>query len=360
MWPFLEKYFSTIKSILPEKSVEPSIGLDIGTTECKFIQIQKTAQTYEWMSLAIEPINKDDVVGAVKRGLHQLGAGHSKSVYTSLFGRGTLIRHINFPRMSLEDLKNSFAIEADKYFPFPQDQIYTDCCILDPQGKGKQMSVMAAAAKRDLVNGRLKLLRDLGLQVNGIVLNPVALANVVNVLGWENNFEASKSIKASESSELVAIFDMGNSLSNLSLIRDRQLCFTRDIYIGGKDLTVSLVTATGVGVKEAEELKCDPGARQAEVMAAYESVLMNMAQEIHLSFDYYTTEKGGEVKRLFLTGGGANVPGLAEALSKMIDIEVKCWNPLQMLKSSTSSVETLDKQSMRMGAALGLALYHYD
>ena len=114
--------------------------------------------------------------------------------------------------MSLADLRNSFNIEADKYFPFARDQIYIDCYILDPLGKSKDMAVMAAAAKKELIDKRIKLLTDLGLQVDFIGINPVALANVINVLGYGDKEEKNTGI---------ALLDMGDSVSNLIILVNR-------------------------------------------------------------------------------------------------------------------------------------------
>ena len=125
----LQKYFSTIKQFLPSEQKTSAVGLDIGTGECKLVELAKADNQFELVSWAIEPINNGDVNTAIQKILGELTTPCS-SLYTSVFGKGTLIRYIDMPKMSLDDLKSSFEIEADKYFPFAQDQIYTDCYIL--------------------------------------------------------------------------------------------------------------------------------------------------------------------------------------------------------------------------------------
>jgi len=347
MYSFFEQYFQTIKRFIPSKKEGASAGLDIGTGECKLVQLSKEGGELVLLNWAIEPVKNGDVLSTIRTMLDQLGEPCT-SLYTSVFGKGTLIRYINMPRMSIDDLRNSFAIEADKYFPFAQDQIYTDCYILDPESKEAQMSVMAAAAKKELVDQRVKLLEDLGIQPNFIGINPVALANIINVMGNDQKKDAAA----------VAILDMGNSVSNLTIMVDKSPWFTRDIFLGGRELTKRISNTLGISFDEAEQLKSQPQERLEEVTSACEAGITNIVRELRLSFDYFMTERNREISTLLLTGGGSMLKGIEEIFARNLDITVQNWNPLTSLKmSSNVSKEEVDKKSLKLGVALGLALY---
>ncbi len=349
---FLNKYFALIKQFISTKEAGSSVGLDIGNSDCKFVQIEKNGDAFELLHWGIEPISNDNLEATLKRILDRLESPYS-CVYTAVSGKGTLIRYITMPRMPLDDLRNSFAIEADKYFPFSQDQIYIDCFVLDPQGKDKNMAVMAAAAKKELVDQRVQLLTKLGIQTDFVGVNAVALANGLHVLG------AGDSAKGVDS--VVAFFDMGESVSTLTILVDKLPRFTRDIFIGGRDFTKMISNVLGVGLEEAQRLKQDPADKAEQVLAACESSLMNMIQELKLSFDYFTTEKNCEIKYLLLTGGGSLLNGIEATLEKAFEIKVGIWDPVTFLKlSSNLSREEFHRQSIRLGVATGLALYQYD
>jgi len=351
----LETYFSTIRRFLPSEQRASAVGLDIGTGECKLVELSKSKDTFDLINWAIEPIHNGDVKAAVKKVLGQL-ASPCKSLYTSVFGKGTLIRYIDVPRMTLEDLKSSFDIEADKYFPFAQDQIYTDCYILDVKEKEKTMSVMAAAAKRELVDRRIKLLAELGMPAEFIGLNPIALANVLNVLGIGRKEDGKK-----EENSTVALLDMGESVSSLTIVADKLPRFTRDIFIGGRDFTKSISNALGISFQDAEQLKRDPGKRLEEVIRTYDAAVMNMTQELRLSIDYFATEKNREISELLLTGGASMLEGITEVFEKNLEVKVSRWNPVATLKMASGvSTEDIEKKSLKLGVALGLALYQYD
>ena len=326
--------------------------MDIGSTDCKFVQIQRKGNAFELLNWGIEPVIQDNVEASLKKILDRLEPPYA-GVCTAVAGRGTLIRYIAMPRMSINDLRNSFAIEADKYFPFAQEQIYTDCFILDPQGKDKSMAVMAAAVKKELVDQRVQLLTKIGIQTDFVGINPVALANGVYVLGTG---------AAGQEESVMALFDMGESVSNLTVLVDKLPRFTRDIFIGGRDYTKVISNVLGVNTEEAEKFKRQPGDKSEQIVSACESAIMNMVQELRLSFDYFTTERNHEIKKMLLTGGGSMLNGIEAVLAKAFDIKVDRWDPLGFLKLSPalSADEELRRQSIRLGVAVGLALYRYD
>jgi len=352
MHPLLEKYFSLIKRFTPSKTTEEgsSVGLDIGVSGCKLVELKKSGNAYDLMNWAIEPVKSANFTAAVQKVLSNV-QNPVHSVYTSVHGKGTLIRFIEMPRMSIDELRNSFDIEADKYFPFSQDQIYTDCYILDPQGKGKQMPVMAAAAKREMIDDRMNLLVDCGVESDYISINQIPLANIVNVM--DSGEEGEESV--------VAILDIGESVSSLMIVVDKFPRFTRDIYIGGRDFTKRIGNALDLSFDEAEKLKCNPGKKLEEVTNACESAVMSMVQELRLSFDYFSAENNISIKELFLTGGASLTEGLSDAFDNNLDVKSQVWDPLKSFNiDSKVSADEIKKNAHRLGVALGLSLYHYD
>ncbi len=350
MASILDQYFNFVRRLIPQEVQENAVGLDIGSGECKLVEIKKTGNTFQLLDWAVEPVKNENVAKTIKLIMERL-KNPCKALSTAVFGKGTLIRFIDMPRMALQDLKNSFSIEADKYFPFPADQIYTDCYILDPEGKGKQMAVMAAAAKKEIIDARVKFLTDLGFQVHFIGINPIALTNVVNVLG----------IRKENDQAAVALLDLGESISNLTILVNRLPRFTRDIFVGGRDFSKRISNALNITIEEAEKLKRNPQPRLDEIMSACETIIMNVVQELRLSFDYFCTEKNQEIAELFLTGGGSMLDGITMLFEKNLEIKTTLWDPLGSLSIDPNlSKEELQKNSFKLGVTLGLALYQYD
>ncbi len=348
--PFLKQYLNVVNHWIPSASQGSSIGIDIGVNECRFIEIIKLNQSFEVLGWACESMAEEDI-GSVFKKILAKAKYPSKSPYVAVYGKGTLIRYISLPRMSLFDLKKSFIIEAERYFPFPSDQIYTDCFILDPKEKTKQMLALVAAAKKDLIEERIKLLSGLGLQPFFVGINPIALANAFHVLGesQEENKDSS-----------VALLDIGETVTSLIIFKNRLPWFTRDIFLGQQDILKKISHEQKISLPEAERLATS-AEKTENWLALCETEIMQIVQEVRLSFDYFTTEKNQEINRLLLTGVAAKIRGLSELLEKNLEIKVSLWDPLIQLKKTSESLASLtEKDSLKMGVALGLALYQYD
>ncbi|MFA5089261.1 MAG: type IV pilus assembly protein PilM [Candidatus Omnitrophota bacterium] len=359
MSKWLDKYLSGIKKLLPEKSSESSVGLDIGVDSCKMVEIVKSGNSFELINWAIEPIVNNDKKAVIKRIMSKL-KNPSRAPFTGVFGKGTLIRYIDMPKMSIEDLRKSLSFESDKYFPFAKDQIYTDCYIQGTNERENKVSVLVAAAKKEIIDERVRLLIDLGLQSEFIGVNPIALANVFHSLGHCDQSQKEAVTGKVDPSAALAVLDMGETVSNLMILQNNMPRFTRDIYIGGKELSQRISNALGVSLEEAERIKRNPAGKKEEILNTSESSLLNLIAEIRLSFDYFTTEHNCHITKMFLTGGSSMLEGIIEFFNKNLEITAEKWDPLACLKlSSAVPLSAVKNDAGRLGVALGLALYQY-
>lgn len=349
----LQKYLTIVQRFIPQAETKPLVGLDIGTDSCKIVELVRKADRYQLTHWAIEPIVNGNVKESVKKVIGKVSdSGRTPAV--AVFGKGTLIRFITMPRMSLEELKSSFALEADKYFPFPQDQIYMDCYILDNKGKENKMSVLIAASKKELVDSLVKTLGEVGLHPEIISLNSIAVANALGALGFKPN---GQNAAEPEKSSAVAVLDMGGEVSNLTILIDNLPRFTRDMFIGGQDLTKSISRTLGISAEEAEKLKGQPGEKLPDILSAIDSVLMDLVSEIRLSFDYFMTERNISVPLLVFTGGGSKMSGVMDALGKQLEIKVMRWDPADLVDLGPDvSKEAVAANAGKLTVALGLAL----
>jgi type IV pilus assembly protein PilM len=351
----LQKYLTIVQKFIPQSETKPLIGLDLGTNSCKVVELIRKGDKYLLTNFTVEPIVDGNPKDTIKKTWEKIAVS-GKSPATAVFGKGTLIRFITMPKMSLEELKSSFALEADKYFPFPQDQIYMDCYILDNKGKENKMSVLIAAAKKELVDVRVKMLTELGLNPELITLNSIAVANAVGTLGYKQEGPVGPAA-APGTSSAVAILDMGGEVSNLTILIDNVPAFTRDIFIGSQEITKNISRSLNISLEEAEKLKFQPGDRASEIVNASDSILMDLVSEIRLSFDYFVTEKNTPVPILLFTGGGSLLGGILDFLAKHLEVKVMRWDPIEAVELGPAvSKEAIASQGSKLTVALGLAL----
>ncbi|MEW5895480.1 MAG: type IV pilus assembly protein PilM [Candidatus Omnitrophota bacterium] len=346
-----EQYLAFVKRFIPEPMIRSSVGIDIGLTSCKMVEVRHRGNTIELVRWGIEPCNGSPEQ-AVKKILERAGQ-QTVSPSTAVHGKGTLIRYVELPRMSPEELKKSFSYEADKYLPFNADQIYLDCLILDPKSKRTKMTVMIAAAKKEIINERIELFKKIGLTPDFISLNPIAMANVINTLGIDGN----EPDKVGESKEALAIVDIGEKVTNINIIYGGLPRFTRDIFTAGADFTKQISNVLKVSMEEAESLKCNPGSRKDEVVKVCESVALNLISDMRLSLDYFVTENNVPVKKILLAGGMSLFDGMTSLFNNYLEIDVVQWDPFEHVAVPVGMKEEIKKVSSQLGAALGLALY---
>lgn len=356
----IDTYLSFIKSLIPEKKVDkPSAGLDIGTHSCKLVEIIPLEDSFAILNWAIEPIGEAGAAEAVKKLLSKSNI-QVKNPATAVSGQGALLRYIDMPKMPLADLKKSIEIETDRYFPFVRNQVYSDCSILSAAKEGK-ISVLVAAAKKDIIDQRIHLLLSLGLDVDFIGMNPIAIANVLRIMDQGKKTTGSSPSVKPEKPEAVAVLDLGDTISSVVIVKDNVPQFTRDIFIGGKELNKRISNVFGLSMPEAAVIKCNPQDKLEGILSACDFVLMNLVSEARLSLDYFFEETNTPISKLFLTGGTSLFPGVVDFFAKNLEMTVERWNPLASVKLLTGETnDEINKNANQLGVALGLALSRND
>ena len=341
-----DQYLLLVNRLIPKPLAPSVIGIDIGTSSIKAVELGQAAGGFEIRHWAIEPLAGNDTKSVLKKIGERLQFNNQLLV-SAVSGKGTLIRYVDLPRMPLEDLRKSYVFDLDKYFPFDPKSICTDCSILDPESKDKKMLVLLAAVKREIVDERLKLFKEAGFELNRVTINSIATANAFNRLGPQ----------VTASGKAKAVLDIGGSASCLMIFKDSSPRFARDIFVGSQEWTKEIANALGVDETHAEAIKRQPGEKSAQVIEACDMLINHLITEIRLSMDYYMTEKNIQVDELFLGGGGSLLKGIADVFGKNLGLPVKIWNPLVSVRLNTPAVsEDIQTYAAQFGVALGLGL----
>jgi len=154
---------------------------------------------------------------------------------------------------------------------------------------------------------------------------------------------------------------MGEKYSDIVSINNGKVYFTRAMSVGGESLTRAISVNLGLDMASAEEYKKAYGMKGVElegkIKAAIQPVFTSMAEEIRRALVAFREEQGKAADLLVLSGGGANLPGLAEELTKILGIEVQVIQPF--LKTDTTKITApldLNSEGCRFTLAAGLAL----
>lgn len=323
-----------------------SFGLDIGTQAIKYVKLRlNNKDSAQICGFDLEPAGTD--LEAIIRKIKQ--SQGVDSVNISVSGPSTVIRHVNFPKMNENELRQSLKFEAQKHIPFSVDEVHLDGYILKSDLPDNKMLVLIAAVKKDFLNLRLKLFEDAGLKVNIVDIDSLALSNAFNF-----NYSAEENQKY----KALALLNIGSSVSNLDILENGLPRLSRDIHIAGNNFSQKLVEVFNIDFKSAEELKINPdNERSKAISAAIETVFANLAASIRTSFDYYESQGTTTVSKIFLSGGGSKFVGLKDMLGNLLGIEVECWNPFRKITVAQDiDSQKLNSLSSQLPVAVGLAL----
>ncbi len=357
------------------------VGLDVGTSSVKALQLKQSANQWQMTAYGIIDLpkhiqeNKDPelknamVAEAIKKMLKESGI-KSKNVVTSLSGDAVIVRYVKLPFMTAEQLRTGIAHEAEQYIPLNIDQVILDFQILgEVQEEGQKMiEVLLVAAKIDIVDQHLKMLKAAGLTPELIDVDAFAL---------ENAYEASR-LEPSE--ETVALINVGATLTTVNIVEGATTRFTRDVTVAGNDFTREIMKEFNLDFTEAEELKRSHGAisvdeddfsltalpdkddRVLRMSDTMTPVLNKLLGEIRRSFDYYETQSRKKtVERIILSGGSARLKNLNRFLANKLGIPVEHMGVFRNIESGkTRDAEQLADREFQLGVCTGLAMRRPD
>jgi type IV pilus assembly protein PilM len=315
----------------------PWVGLDAGTYSVKIVASHGgVGGARYWCAEAplmglrdeIDPkVSPERIAQAIAQCLDQGGASARalKGISLGISGQGVIIKQIALPLLDESEVGPALRFEARKHLPFDPQTMIIDYQILARFPTERKLEVLLAAVGREHAERQLEPLKILGVEPDILDATPLALANAV-VQGVELGSEAQ------------VLLDIGKASSHLTVYQRGQPFFARRFDFGGRNITRAVAVDTDVPFEEAEEWKLalggeKPGFRvdwsSAEMQAVQDCLRRELVEELHRTFAFYRTQAQlGELSRLWVSGGAARLPGLADRLGELLGVPVTLFDPL--------------------------------
>jgi type IV pilus assembly protein PilM len=316
-------------------------GLDIGSSSIKLAEIDESSKGTLLKSFSSLPLARGVIVdgavveeGALTATLKELlkaSGCKRRNVALSISGNAVIIKKVNLPQMTEEELTVLIHDEATKYLPFDDlADIYYDFQITgDNPNNSSQMEVVIVAVKKDVVEGYKDAVLSAGLTPVIMDVDSFACEAV-----YEQNYEFEGEGEEDQTNILINI---GASITNINVIKGDTSVFTRDFHIGGDSITEALAASLGVSFEEAEKAKIEGQGEDEQSKEFFREGLVvhadTICSEIERSIDFYRTTFGfEEIKGIFLSGGGALVPGLDKDLERRLGVAVEFMDPFKKIQ----------------------------
>jgi len=336
------------------------VGLDIGSSALKLVELRERKGEYYLQRLGIEPLSPEAIVDGsimdsslVVDAIHKLNeqtATKATNYATSLSGHSVIIKKISLPAVSQEELAESIQWEAEQYIPFDINDVRLDYVVLSEGEPGRDnMEVLLVAVKRDKVNDYVSVISQTGKTAVLVDVDAFALQNC-----YEVNYDL-------DPLKVVALVNMGASVTNINILARGQTVFWRDISFGGNQFTEALQREYNLAFEQAERLKRGEAVDRytaADARPVLDTVSAEMASEIQKTFDFFAaTSSEGPVDELVLAGGCSLTPNLEQVLRERFGVPTELMNPLRRVhyKEGDFNAAWLKSVAPMMAIAVGLA-----
>jgi type IV pilus assembly protein PilM len=337
------------------------VGLDIGSSAVKAIELKPAGKGYKVAAFGSEPVPPDSivdgaiidgtaVVDAIRRVFDSRGI-KTKEVAASLSGNAVIVKKITLPAMTEAELGESIYWEAEQYIPFDIQDVNLDYQILhrgDAGGKSS-MDVLLVAAKKEKIADYTGVIGQAGRTAVVIDVDAFALQNA-----YEVNY-------GTEPGAVVVLLNVGASATNINILEGDQSVFTRDLSTGGNAYTEALQKELNLPFEQADQLKrglAVDGVAFDDARPVLRAVTENVVLEVQKTFDFYKASAPSDrITRIVVSGGTSRAEGFTEMVSERFQAPVESFDPFRKVAFDAGKFNLdLAEVAPTAAVAVGLAL----
>ncbi len=338
----------------------PAVGLDISADAVRFIELEHKGGQLEVTRYA----SRNFPLGIIREG-HVEDKKRLQDVIAALaleykltFANVSLpeeqayLANMRIPRVAPGEIRDAIELSLEEHVPISGADATFDYIVIGegaPQRK-ETIDVVVSVLPRSAVEGYLEIFHGTGVTPKAFEFESQAMARSIIPKGDNGTF---------------MVVDIGKMVTDIFVAAHGVVQFSASLDIGGHNMTQAIEKALKIGYDEAEALKIKHGliggAKEEELRAAMLSVVGDLRTRLLRHYSYWQTHHGdkvgGNIETVYLTGGGANLRGVAEYLGMSLDVKVRIANPWVNVCSFERYVPPLSAQeSHGFTAAIGLAL----
>jgi len=343
----------------------PLVGIDISSTAVKLLQLSLSGGRYRVEHYAVETLPPNAVVEkniveveavgeAIRRAVQRSGT-KSKFAVVAVAGSAVITKVIQMPSdLSEDDLEDQVELEANQYIPYPLEEVNMDFEILGPVKEAPEvMNVRLVASRSDNVDMRVAALELAGLTAKIVDVEAFAMENAMKLVA--DQLDVSKD-------GIVAVVDVGATMTTLIVLRMGSTIYTREQVFGGKQLTDEIMRRYGLSYEEAGQAKRQGGLPESYEIEVLEPFKEAIVQQVSRSLQFfYGNSEYSRVDRIVLAGGCASISGVSEMIEDQLGVPTSIASPLaNMSLAPKVQSQTLGADSPSLMIACGLALRSFD
>ena len=348
-----------------EKKAKPVLGLDISSTSVKLLELSRHGDRYRVETYAVRAlppnavveknINDQEAVAEVIKAMVKQSKTKLKHAAVAVAGSAVITKVIDMPAgLSDDAMETQISLEADQYIPFPLEEVAID---FEVQGESPrnpdQVEVLLAACRRENVEMRANVLELADLTPEKVD---------VEAYSMERAYELIADQLEDQDGQVVAIIDVGATMTTLSVLVDGKTVYTREQLFGGKQLTEEIQRRYGLSMEEAGLAKKQgglPDDYESEFLGPFkEAVVQQVTRSLQF---FFSASQYNDVDYIILAGGVASMDGLVGLIEEKLGTQTVVANPFAgMSVSSRVNAVALANDAPSLMIATGLAMRSFD
>jgi len=228
---------------------------------------------------------------------------------------------ISIPTLTDSELASSINWQAQQYIPIPAEQLVLNYQVLfRPEKKDaatQEMRILLAGLKKDDFDNLTATYKQAGLEPT--VLETESISILRHLPGD----------LAPDSSSMILNFGAGGI--DIVIVRGSEIAMAISHQTGSMMITRALMNTFNLTYDKAEEYKKAYGldARQAEgkIAQAIVPIIQTILGDIKNTLTFYNQKNPAQaINRIFLGGGGSQMPGFPELLAANLNLEIRALN----------------------------------
>lgn len=338
------------------------LGIDLSATAVKILQLSKNGAQYtiegygrallpEGAMEGYEVKDAQAVVTCIKTLLTTAGFT-CKQVAIAVPEASAISKVIQLNEgLSDAEMEELVVMDAEKYIPYPIDEVNLDFSVIGPSLKNSLMQdVLLVASRAENVNNRLEVMQLAGLEVVVVDVESYALERTAQLL--------RPSLPANGDNKNIAIIDVGATYTHLFVLHDMKIIFSREEKFGGRQLVEAIMQQYSLPWAEALALAEQgpfPEDYEKEVLQPFKELLL---LQVKRALQFFSTNSRNQfVDHIVFAGGVAKLPNIVQLLREQIGIPITTASLFtSMSVSKTVDRDLLTHDSPTLMVACGLAL----
>ncbi len=336
-------------------------GLDIGSASIKMVSIGYKDKSPKLLTIGAvasphpglmsdADLDLESVVSSIKHLVDEIKPP-SRDVVIALPESRVFTRvAYDLPFLTDNEVGQAIRYAAEEFVPMPIDEVNLNYQILfrSPQkGPKSRTVVFVVASPKILVNKYLKVLQLADLKPVAIETELIASARAL--------------VSLNQYSPTTLIIQLGAATTDLAVVSQGLILLTRSISTGGLALTRAISQSFNFELVQAEEYKKVYGVLEDQLEGKLYQILNPVVDVIvteakRVIQAYETQNPQIPVKRVVLSGGGAQLPGLVRYFTNSTNLEVQEADPWADILVDAGLKSKIASEGPLYSVALGLAL----